>query len=221
MISFRHVYKNYGGNLSALRDITFQIEKGEFVFVTGPSGAGKTTLFKLISSQEKVSSGGLEVAGYSLNQIDKKQIPFFRRKIGVIYQDFKLLLDRSVFENVSLPLLVQGVKPTEIAARVEKVLDEVGLRFKKRKLPQELSGGEQQRVAIARAIVHQPDVVIADEPTGNLDAEMSQHIISLLEKINAQGTTLLVATHDPLLIQKHRQRRLHLQSGCLETRVDL
>lgn len=199
-----------------MRDVTFHIEKGEFVFVTGPSGAGKTTLFKLISSQERVSSGGLEVAGYVLNQLESKNLPYFRRKIGVIYQDFKLLNDRTVHDNVALPLTVQSIGQAEISARVEDLLEQVGLRFKARKYPAELSGGEQQRVAIARAVIHQPDIVIADEPTGNLDPEMSAQVISLLEKVNAQGTTLLIATHDPLLVKKSASRRFHLQSGCLD-----
>jgi cell division transport system ATP-binding protein len=215
MIHFSHVYKIYG-QTPALRDINLKIEKGDFVFVTGPSGAGKSTLFRLISAFEKTSSGSLNVAGYNMDTIANSRVPFLRRQIGVVFQDFRLLKDRSVFENVALPLQILGEKPAFISRRVHEVLETVGLRYKSDDLPSTLSGGEQQRVAIARAIVHRPEILIADEPTGNLDHELSVQIMKVLESVNAQGTTVFVATHDRKIVEQFHHRVIKIRNGQIE-----
>ena len=199
MIRFHHAYKTFPNGVQALRDISFDIQKGEFVFLTGPSGSGKTTLFKLISAFDRPTSGAVEVAGSSVVGLSGNQIPYFRRRIGVVYQDFRLLKDRTVAENVALPLIVRGDSESAVVRRTREIIDQVGLTMKADRLPAQLSGGEQQRVAIARALVHHPGVLIADEPTGNLDLDLSRDILGLLEKVNAQGTTVFVATHDELL----------------------
>lgn len=216
MIQFSHTYKTYSGEIPALKDINLEIEKGEFVFLIGPSGAGKTTLFKLISAFDRASSGDVKVAGYDLNTIQNKDIPWFRRRIGVVYQDFKLLKNRTVFENVALPLGVRNEKPSVIQARVNDVLDQVSLLGKSTMYPEQLSGGEQQRVAIARAIVHRPGVLIADEPTGNLDPDLSREIMTLLDRVNAQGTTVFVATHDHDLVKSSKKRVVEIRQGEIQ-----
>lgn len=216
MIRFHHAYKTFPNGIQALRDISFEIGKGEFVFLTGASGAGKTTLFKLIAAFDKPTSGAVEVAGRSVAQLNAREIPFFRRRIGVVYQDFRLLKDRTVFENVALPLVVRGETAPFVDRRVREVLDQVGLLYKSDQLPTQISGGEQQRVAIARALIHHPGVLIADEPTGNLDPELSREILSLLEKVNAQGTTVFVATHDSDLVKAKPARIIRLSAGCLQ-----
>lgn len=213
MISFSHAYKVFPNGYHGLRNVSFEIQKGEFVFLTGPSGAGKTTLFRLISGFDKPSSGGVTVLDTDVAGLQKDLIPYFRRRIGVIYQDFRLLKDRTIFENVAMPLIVRGDRGHYIDRRVREVLEQVGLAFKSASFPDELSGGEQQRVAIARALVHHPGVLIADEPTGNLDQELSQDIFKLLEHVNAQGTTVFVATHDREIIRKRSFRVIHLQEG--------
>ena len=216
MIEFSHVYKTYPGSIHALRDVNLKIGKGEFVFLTGPSGAGKTTLFKMISAFDRPTSGNITVSNYTLGDLKTAQVPFFRRRIGVIFQDFKLLKDRTVFENVALPLIIRGDKPSSIQRRVNEMLDQVGLLFKADQYPEFISGGEQQRTAIARALIPQPDVVVADEPTGNLDPQLSDEIMDLLDRACAQGTTVFVATHDHDLVRKRKQRTFMIKDGVLE-----
>lgn len=213
MISFSHVYKTYAGHAAALKDVTLDIEKGEFVFLTGPSGAGKTTLFRLISAYDRPTTGNVAVAGFRLNDIRDQQVPFFRRRIGVVYQDFRLLKNRTVFENVALPLEVQNERRSYINNRVREVLDQVSLLTKMDSMPEQLSGGEQQRVAIARAIIHQPGVLVADEPTGNLDPTLAQEILKLFDKVNAQGTTVFIATHDHNMVRSFNRRVVEISEG--------
>jgi cell division transport system ATP-binding protein len=213
MIDFSHAYKVFPNGHQALKNVSFQIDKGEFVFLSGPSGAGKSTLFRLISGFDRLSSGEARILGQDINDLGANAIPYFRRKIGVVYQDFKLLRDRSVSENVALPLIVRGDRNYQIQRRVDEVLDLVGLSFKKTSRPDELSGGEQQRVAIARALVHHPGILIADEPTGNLDSELSFEILRLLESVNAQGTTVFIATHDDDIIRSKNCRVIQIKDG--------
>lgn len=215
MIELSHVYKTYNGRQHALKNIDLKIQKGEFVFLTGPSGAGKSTLFKLISAFDRATSGDVQVNGKSLNKIKTDEIPFFRRQIGVVFQDFKLLKDRTIFENVSLPLVVKNEKSSMVERKVNDILELVGLGHKHDDYPDFLSGGEQQRVAIARAIVHQPALLIADEPTGNLDPKMGSEIMDIFEKVAAQGTTLFLATHDHDMVERRRKRTVHIENGVL------
>lgn len=213
MINFSHTYKTYPGPTHALSNINLKIDKGEFVFLTGPSGAGKTTLFRLLSAFDKPTSGQVEVAGFNLTRMKDKEVPFLRRKIGVVYQDFRLLKGLTVFENIALPLEIRNEKPRYMNSRVREIVEQVGLFHKIDNYPTQLSGGEQQRVAIARALIHHPGVLIADEPTGNLDPDLSNDIMKLLEKVNAQGTTVFVATHDHELVAKSNKRVIKINEG--------
>lgn len=215
MIQFSHVYKTYPGPVHALKNIDLFVDKGEFVFLTGPSGAGKSTLFKMMSAFDKITSGQIQVAGYDLAKITAKDVPSFRRRIGVVFQDFKLLKDRTIFENVALPLEIRGDRTSQIDKRVYDILEQVGLSHKAQQLPEFISGGEQQRAAIARALIHQPGVLIADEPTGNLDPRLSEEIMDLLERVCAQGTTVFVATHDHEMVKRRKKRTLQIKDGIL------
>ncbi|MDI3535407.1 MAG: cell division transport system ATP-binding protein [Thermosediminibacterales bacterium] len=213
MIRMFGVSKIYRNGIKALSDINFHIKKGEFVFIVGPSGAGKSTLIKLIFREELPSSGQVIVAGRNVARLRRKDLPFFRRKIGVVFQDFRLLPDKTVFENVSFAMEVVEASKSEIRRRVPEVLELVGLRGKEKSMPSELSGGEQQRVSLARAIVNNPEIVVADEPTGNLDPETSWDIIKLLQQINLRGTTVVVATHESSIVNMLRKRVIAIEKG--------
>ncbi|GIX31614.1 MAG: cell division ATP-binding protein FtsE [Porticoccaceae bacterium] len=215
MIRFEHVTLRYPSGQEALRDLSFALEEGEFAFLTGHSGAGKSTLLKLILLLERPTRGRVLVKGKDLAALDRRQVPFFRRRVGVVFQDPHLLLDRTVFENVALPLEVMGFPRADIPRRVRAALDKVGLLDKERAWPGHLSAGEQQRVGIARAVVHKPRLLLADEPTGNLDPELSAEIMALFRLFNEVGVTVLVATHDVELIAPFHCRRLHLRQGRL------
>ena len=218
MIRLYHVGKTYGEGATAhdaLQDVTLSIDKGEFVYVTGPSGAGKSTLLKLLYGAEKPSAGKLLVAGVDIAQLDSRRLPQLRRNVGIVFQDFKLLPRRSVGENVGLALEVVGAPTDQIRRRVPAVLNIVGLKNREDALASELSGGEQQRVAIARAIVNDPAVLLADEPTGNLDGAMAVEVMEILQAINLRGTTVLVATHDVGLMDRFPHRRIRFEHGRL------
>ena len=215
MISFSKVCKRYPGGLEALKDITLTIETGEMVFVTGHSGAGKTTLLKLTAAIERPSSGSVIVSGQNVGKLRPRAIPFLRRNFGLIFQDQKLLFDRTAFDNVMLPLHVNGFERREAARRVRAALDKVGLLAKERAYPITLSGGEQRRLAIARAIVHRPAILLADEPTGNLDAAYAGELGELFRSFNQVGVTVVIATHDEHLATRLKPRRIALKNGEL------
>lgn len=215
MIQFQHVVKRYPERGEALSNISFEVETGEIVFLTGPSGAGKSTLLRLIALLERPSRGQVLVNGRNLATLPRRQIPYYRREVGMIFQDHRLLPDRSVFDNVALPLVVTGLGQKEIGRRVRAALDQVGLLTRERATPVALSGGEQQRVGIARAVVGRPSVLVADEPTGNLDPDLSREIFGLFERFHYVGVTLLIATHDLNLVRDMRHRTLSLDDGRL------
>ncbi|MBR2311199.1 MAG: cell division ATP-binding protein FtsE [Oscillospiraceae bacterium] len=215
MIEFTDVTKSYTVGTHALRGISLQIEDGEFAFLIGPSGSGKSTIIKLITGELKPSSGTVHVNGYSLERIRKREIPYLRRTVGVVFQDFRLIETKTVYENVAFAMRVIGAREQEIRERVPYVLELVGLETKSRRHPRELSGGEQQRLAIARALVNNPSTIIADEPTGNLDPARSLEIMSLLQEINNLGTTVMVVTHDIELVERFGKRVIMLNEGLI------
>lgn len=215
MISLSQVSKRYPGGLEALKDITFTLDTGEMAFVTGHSGAGKSTLLNLIAAIEAPSSGTIIVNGQNIGQLRPAAIPFLRRNFGLVFQDHKLLYDRSVFDNVMLPLEITGFDQSEAARRTRAALDKVGLLGREKTMPIALSGGEQQRLCIARAIVHRPAILLADEPTGNLDSAYAGEILEIFQSFNQVGVTVLISTHDEQMIERFSPRTLRLQHGEL------
>ncbi|WP_438836366.1 cell division ATP-binding protein FtsE [Streptococcus pluranimalium] len=213
LIELKDVSKKYRRSTTALRHVSVSVNQGEFVYIVGPSGAGKSTFIKLLYREEKLSSGSLKVGEFNLAKMNKRQVPLLRRSIGVVFQDYKLLERKTVYENVAFAMEVIGEKRKHIKKRVTEVLELVGLKHKMRSFPNQLSGGEQQRVAIARAIVNNPKVLIADEPTGNLDPEISMEIMQVLERINLQGTTVLMATHNSQIVNSLRHRVIAIEDG--------
>ena len=215
MIEFVDVVKSYSVGNQALKGVSMQIEDGEFVFLVGPSGSGKSTIIKLITGELKPTSGSVHVNGYSLERIRRREVPHLRRTVGVVFQDFRLIENRTVYDNVAFAMRVVGAREREIRERVPYVLNLVGLDTKSRRLPGELSGGEQQRLAIARALVNNPSTIIADEPTGNLDPARSFEIMTLLKEINNLGTTLLVVTHEMNLVEQFNNRMIVIDDGLI------
>jgi cell division transport system ATP-binding protein len=215
VIEFRDVSKRYQGSICALSDIDLCIEKGEFVFIVGPSGAGKSTLLRLAYRADVPTTGQVIVDGRNVNALHPSQVPFLRRNIGVVFQDFKLLPSKTVYENVAFAMEVTGARPNDIRRRVTQVLDLVGLRQRIRAFPQELSGGEQQRTCLARAMVNSPKILLADEPTGNLDPETGTQLMQALFDISLLGTTVMVATHAQTIVDSFRTRVVRLEKGIL------
>ena len=215
MIQFNDVVKTYQQGNNALNGVTMQIEDGEFVFLIGPSGSGKSTIIKLITGELKPTSGTVHVNGYSLERIRRREVPYLRRTVGVVFQDFRLIDKMTVYENVAFAMRVVGAKEKEIKERVPYVLELVGLENKMNRHPNEMSGGEQQRLAIARALVNNPSTIIADEPTGNLDPERSFEIMALLQEINNLGTTVLVVSHDQKLVDLFGKRVIAIDEGMV------
>ena len=220
MIHIDNVVKRFPGGQEALKGLTLSIDKGEMVFVTGHSGAGKSTLLRLIALIERPTSGHLVVDGQNLSRVSRRKIPAYRRQMGMVFQDHKLLYDRSVFDNVALPLIISGIGHRDAGRKVRAALDQVSLLHKEKQSPETLSSGEQQRVGIARAIVSRPKVVIADEPTGNLDPDLSLEVMRIFRRFNEVGVTLLIASHDIALIDQLGCRRIALENGLLQTAED-
>ncbi len=217
MIKFEQVSKVYSGSHQALQKVDFHLQQGEMAFLTGHSGAGKSTLLKLISLLERPSDGKIYLNGNDISRVSRRHVPYLRRHIGMIFQDHRLLMDKTVFENVALPLVIEGYGRSEIERRVMAALDKVGLSDKAFCIPVHLSGGEQQRVGIARAVVNKPPLLLADEPTGNLDPKLSTEILKLFEAFNSVGVSVLIATHDLGLIAKMRYRTLTLRDGKMSS----
>ena len=215
MIEFTDVVKSYREGNDALKGVNMQIEDGEFCFLVGPSGSGKSTIIKLITGELKPTSGTVHVNGYSLERIRKREVPYLRRTVGVVFQDFRLISKMTVYDNVAFAMRVVGAREREIKERVPYVLNLVGLSSKEHRHPGELSGGEQQRLAIARALINNPSTIIADEPTGNLDPQMSFEIMSLLQEINNLGTTMLVVTHAKDLVERFSKRTIVINDGLI------
>lgn len=215
MILFQNVTKIYEDRVIALNDATFHINKGEFVFVTGPSGAGKSTLTKLITREEAPDSGKITVADFDVTSLPAKKIPYLRRSMGIVFQDFRLLPKKTVYENVSFAMEVVGASSRQIRRRVPDILSMVGLTSKAKSYPDQLSGGEQQRVGIARALANKPHILIADEPTGNLDNDTAWEIMSILDNINKQGTTVLMVTHAQNIVEEMKKRVITIENGIV------
>jgi len=215
MISFSKVSKTYPGHNEALRDIDLEIARGELIMITGHSGAGKSTLLKLIAMIERPTRGHIVIDGQNIDRLSMRRVPYYRRRVGYVFQDHRLLLDRTVYDNVALPLVIAGLRRQEIARRVRAALDKVGLLKKERSYPMTLSSGEQQRVGIARAVVHKPPILLADEPTGNLDPELSLEIAALFRQFSQVGVTALIATHDLEVANALATRTIRLQKGVL------
>jgi cell division transport system ATP-binding protein len=215
MIQFTDVYKRYPNRYEAVSGLSFHLKQGEMAFLTGHSGAGKSTLLKLIALIERSTHGQIFINGQNLSRLNKSKIPYYRRQIGLVFQDHNLLHDRTVFDNVALPLVIEGESHREIGRRVRASLDKVGLLGKERQLPIALSGGEQQRVGIARAVVSRPPILLADEPTGNLDPKLSRDIMKLFEQFNQVGVTVFIATHDLELLKAMPYRQIALEKGRL------
>ncbi|MDD7267361.1 MAG: cell division ATP-binding protein FtsE [Lachnospiraceae bacterium] len=215
MIQLENISKSYANGIPAVNQVSLEIDKGEFVFVVGNSGSGKSTLIKILLKELEPTSGKVKVAGYQLDQLKRRRIPDFRRNIGVVFQDFRLLKDRDVYENVAFALRVTETSRAEIKKRVPQVLAMVGLASKYKSKPDELSGGEQQRVAIARAIVNRPSLILADEPTGNLDPATSNDIMDLLKAINEMGTTILMVTHNREIVNQMQKRVIMMRDGSI------
>ena len=215
MIKLEHVSKSYSAGIPALNDVSLNIEEGEFVFVVGDSGSGKSTLIKLLLKELEPTEGTITINGRKLNKIRRRQIPKFRRNIGVVFQDFRLLKDRNIYDNVAFAQKVIGESNRSIKKNVPKLLSMVGLAAKYRSYPRQLSGGEQQRVAIARALINRPEVLVADEPTGNLDANNAWEIMKLMEEINEQGTTVVVVTHNLEIVKAMNKRVITMQKGVV------
>lgn len=213
MIRFIDIHKAYDNGTKALKGVSMRIDDGEFVFLVGPSGSGKSTIIKLITAEVAPSDGRLMVNGYNLNNIRPRQVPYMRRTLGVIFQDFRLIEKKNIYANLTFAMRAVGASPREIKKRISYVLELVGLNAKADRRPDELSGGEQQRVAIARALVNNPSMIIADEPTGNLDPQRSLEIMLLLEKINELGTTVLVVTHEKELVNRFSKRVVAIENG--------
>ena len=216
MIRFDHVFKRYPNGREALSDLSLELGSGEIAFLTGHSGAGKSSLLKLIALIERPSRGQLIVNGQNVAGVSRSKIPAYRRQIGVVFQDHKLLADRTIFDNVALPLIIAGVGSREIGKRVRAALDQVGLLGREQSLPLELSTGEQQRVGIARAVVSKPPVLIADEPTGNLDPDLSIEVMNIFRRFNEVGVTVLIASHDLYLLERFPVRRIRLEGGRIQ-----
>ncbi len=213
MIRFNNVTKTYPTGTEALKGLSFELKDGEFAFLVGPSGAGKSTILSLLTAEEPITGGSLMVNGYNLNTIRPKQVPYLRRSLGIVFQDFRLIERKTVYDNMAFAMRIIGASPKEMKRRIPYVLELVGLQGKESRFPGELSGGEQQRVAIARALVNNPNTIIADEPTGNLDPDRSLEIMTLLERINALGTTMLVVTHEKALVNHFNKRVIHIKDG--------
>lgn len=215
MIEFKNVSKVYPNGTHALKNINLHVKKGEFVFIVGSSGAGKSTFLKLIMHEELPSKGDIYLAGIKVNEITKKEVPYVRRKMGIVFQDFRLIDKMSVFDNVAFAMRVTGASEREVKKRVPYILGLVGLQDKADSRPAELSGGEQQRVGLARALVNNPSIIIADEPTGNIDPKMSYEIVELLNEINKRGTTILMVTHEHDLVQHFKKRVIEINDGTI------